>query len=67
MRLVRDRVLRGEDELPASFPDPIDERADHLSGGEVRVVTKPGEDYPAMSGMKTIGEDNVLRLTVTVT
>ena len=28
--------------------------------------TKAGEDYPAMSGMKTIGEDNVLRLTVVV-
>jgi plastocyanin len=28
-------------------------------------VTKAGEDYPAMAGMKTIGEDNVLRLTVT--
>ena len=29
-------------------------------------MTKAGEDYPAMAGMKTIGEDNVLRLTVTV-
>jgi plastocyanin len=28
--------------------------------------TKAGEDYPGMSGMKTIGEDNVLRLTVRV-
>ena len=28
--------------------------------------TKAGEDYPSMSGMKTIGEDNVLRLVVTV-
>jgi plastocyanin len=27
-------------------------------------TTKPGEDY--MSGFKTVGEDNVLRLTVTV-
>jgi hypothetical protein len=27
--------------------------------------TKPGEDY--MAGMKTIGEDNVLKLVVTVT
>ena len=34
--------------------------------GVYRFVTKPGEDYPAMAGMKTIGEDNVLRLTVTV-
>jgi hypothetical protein len=34
--------------------------------GVYHFVTKPGEDYPAMSGMKTIGEDNVLRLTVTV-
>jgi hypothetical protein len=32
--------------------------------GVYRFVTKPGEDY--MPGMKTIGEDNVLRLTVTV-
>jgi plastocyanin len=35
--------------------------------GVYHFVTKPGEDYPAMAGMKTIGEDNVLRLTVTVT
>ena len=28
--------------------------------------TKAGEDYASMSGMKTIGEDNVLRLIVTV-
>ena len=32
--------------------------------GVYRFTTKPGEDY--MKGMKTIGEDNVLRLTVTV-
>jgi plastocyanin len=35
--------------------------------GVYHFVTKPGEDYAAMAGMKTIGEDNVLRLTVTVT
>ena len=34
--------------------------------GIYRFMTKAGEDYPAMAGMKTIGEDNVLRLTVTV-
>ena len=28
--------------------------------------TKAGEDYPSMNGMKTIGEDNALRLVVTV-
>ena len=32
--------------------------------GVYTFITKPGEDY--MSGMKTIGADNVLRLTVTV-
>jgi plastocyanin len=32
--------------------------------GVYRFVTKPGEDY--MSGVNTVGEDNVLRLTVTV-
>ena len=32
--------------------------------GVYRFTTKPGEDY--MKGMKTIGEDNVLRLTVRV-
>jgi plastocyanin len=32
--------------------------------GVYRFTTKPGEDY--MKGMKTIGEDNVLRLTVKV-
>ena len=34
--------------------------------GVYRFVTKAGEDYPAMSDMKTVGEDNTLRLTVTV-
>ena len=34
--------------------------------GVYRFRTKAGEDYPSMDGMKTIGEDNVLRLTVTV-
>jgi len=33
--------------------------------GMYRFTTKAGEDY--MSGMKTIGEDNVLRLVVIVT
>jgi hypothetical protein len=28
--------------------------------------TKAGEDYPSMSNVKTVGEDNVLRLVVTV-
>jgi plastocyanin len=28
--------------------------------------TNAGEDYPNMRGMKTVGEDNVLRLVVTV-
>jgi plastocyanin len=32
--------------------------------GVYKFTTKPGEDF--MSGVKTIGEDNVLRLTVTV-
>lgn len=32
--------------------------------GLYRFVTKPGEDY--MAGVKTVGEDNVLRLTVEV-
>jgi hypothetical protein len=35
--------------------------------GVYHFVTKQGEDYPAMADMKTIGEDNDLRLTVTVT
>ncbi len=33
-------------------------------GGVYRFTTKAGEDY--MTGVKTIGEDNVLRLTVRV-
>ena len=33
--------------------------------GVYKFTTKPGEDY--MKGMKTVGPDNVLRLTVTVT
>jgi hypothetical protein len=32
--------------------------------GVYRFMTKAGDDY--MPGMKTVGEDNVLRLTVTV-
>jgi plastocyanin len=32
--------------------------------GVYHFTTKPGEDY--MSGVKTIGEDNVLRLTIVV-
>jgi hypothetical protein len=34
--------------------------------GVYKLKTKAGEDYPGMQGMKTIGEDNVLRLTVIV-
>jgi hypothetical protein len=34
--------------------------------GVYHFTTKAGEDYPAMAGMKTIGEDNVLKLTVVV-
>jgi plastocyanin len=33
--------------------------------GVYKFTTKPGDDYPGMA-MKTIGEDNVLRLTVRV-
>jgi plastocyanin len=32
--------------------------------GTYRFVTKPGEDYPGMGGMKTTGEDNVLHLMI---
>lgn len=35
--------------------------------GTYRFTTKPGEDYPMMTNLKTIGEDNVLKLTVVVT
>ena len=34
--------------------------------GVYRFKTKPGEDYSWASNMKTKGEDNVLRLTVTI-
>lgn len=34
--------------------------------GVYKLTTKAGEDYPSMKGMKTIGEDNVLHLTVKV-
>ena len=34
--------------------------------GVYRFTTKAGEDYQFASGTKTTGEDNVLRLTVTV-
>jgi plastocyanin len=36
-----------------------------LKPGTYRFTTKPGEDYKGMA-MKTVGEDNVLHLTVTV-
>lgn len=35
--------------------------------GVYHFTTKAGEDYKGMTGMKTIGEDNVLKLTVVVT
>jgi plastocyanin len=35
--------------------------------GVYRFTTKAGEDYPSMTNLKTIGEDNVLKLTVVVT
>jgi plastocyanin len=34
--------------------------------GVYKFTTKAGEDYPGMDGMKTVGEDNVLHLIVTV-
>jgi hypothetical protein len=34
--------------------------------GTYKFTTKAGEDYPNMMGVKTVGEDNVLRLTVVV-
>jgi plastocyanin len=34
--------------------------------GTYHFTTKPGEDYPMMKALKTIGEDNVLKLTVVV-
>jgi len=34
--------------------------------GVYRFTTKPGEDYKWAASMKTVGEDHVLRLTVTV-
>ena len=34
--------------------------------GVYKFKTRAGEDYPGMDGMKTIGEDNILRLTVKV-
>ncbi len=34
--------------------------------GVYKLTTRAGEDYPSAKGIKTMGEDNVLRLTVTV-
>lgn len=34
--------------------------------GTYRFKTVAGEDYPGMTNMKTVGEDNLLRLTVVV-
>ena len=40
-------------------------RVTFRKAGVYKFITKAGEDYPGMA-MKTIGEDNVLRLTVRV-
>ena len=40
-------------------------RVTFRNSGVYKFITKAGEDYPGMM-MKTIGEDNVLRLTVRV-
>ena len=37
-----------------------------LARGTYVFKTRAGDDYPMMKNMKTIGEDNVLRLVVTV-
>ena len=37
-----------------------------MHAGVYHFTTKAGEDYPAMAMMKTVGEDNVLRLTVRI-
>jgi hypothetical protein len=37
-----------------------------VKAGVYKFTTKAGEDYSWASNMKTTGEDNVLRLTVTV-
>ena len=34
--------------------------------GVYKLTTRAGEDYPSAKGIKTTGDDNVLRLTVTV-
>jgi plastocyanin len=34
--------------------------------GVYRFTTRAGEDYKSMHGMETVGEDNVLRLTVRI-
>ena len=39
-------------------------RVKFSKAGVYKFTTKPGDDY--MSGMKTVGEDNILRLTVKV-
>jgi plastocyanin len=41
-------------------------RVTFSKAGVYKLTTKAGEDYPSMGDMKTIGEDNVLHLTVKV-
>jgi hypothetical protein len=41
-------------------------RVRFMKAGVYHFKTKPGEDYSWASKMETKGEDNVLRLTVTV-
>ena len=36
------------------------------TAGTYTFKTVAGEDYPSAAGLTTVGEDNVLRLTVTV-
>jgi plastocyanin len=56
MRLVHPKMIK----MPSSATVKLTQR------GLYRFTTKPGEDYAWAGSMKTVGEDNVLHLTVRV-
>lgn len=65
-KLVRTSGPAAQMRTPAMSRMGAVARVHFTKAGVYRFKTKPGEDYSWASHMETKGEDNVLRLTVTV-
>ena len=65
-RLVRTSGPAAQLRTPSMSRTGSVARVQFAKAGVYRFTTKPGEDYSWASHMETKGEDNVLRLTVTV-